>query len=239
MIERPQHLNISVVTTTDPRAGHLPALLQELSLLARDSQLDIEVVVVDDMKLWPSQEIANSESHPGLTIKPIWYPERRGQLEAMLSGITAAKNDIIYATDPDMFSCVKELPEMLVKLDEKTSLIHGARTVRGDIGLSRRLGSKVANLAVRLITGISAPDLQSSIALLRRSHVVPLLSTATEHTNIKLYLYARLGPALKIHWLKGSTPSGSPSQYHYLSLASVFIQLIKDSIKLRILLRAI
>lgn len=226
-----------MVTTTDPTAGHLPALLRELSALAGAGTLNIEVVVVDDMKLWPSKDSICFEKLSGLTINPLWYPERRGQLEAMLSGIAAANGDVIYATDPDMFGCVKELPKMLSLLDERTSLVHGARSIRTDIGLMRRVGSRMANLAVQWITGISAPDLQSSIALLRRSHITPLLQNVASHTNMKLYLYARLGSALKVYWLKGGTPSDSPSQYSFISLVGVLLNLIRDSIRLRFMLK--
>lgn len=230
---------LSVVTTTDPSAGCLPELLKRLSQLAMQRGELFEVVVVDDLKLWPSESQAKLDSLPGLQLRPLWYPEHRGQLAAMLAGITQATGERVFTTDPDMFACISELPDMLEELQENTALIHGIRPNRQDIGPLRLFGSQIANTTVRTITGLKVPDLGSPVALLRPALVAPLMAETYRLRNPRLFLYTRLGPALRTFRLKNAPPAGNPSQYRLFTLISLFFQLIQDSIAVRHRLRAL
>ena len=224
---------LSVVTTTDPTAGHLGELLNRLSRLATERNEWFEVVVVDDLKLWPSAHQALLDTRPGLQLRPLWYPEHRGQLAAMLAGINLATADRVFTTDPDMFACVGELPAMLEELQENTALIHGIRPNRKDIGPLRLLGSRLANATVRAITGVKVSDLGSPVTLLRPSLVATAMGEANRLPNPRLFLYARLGPALRTFKLAGSAPPGTPSQYRLFTLITLFFQLVQDSIAVR------
>ena len=103
---------LSIITTTDPAARQLPKLLDALSSLATQMSQSFEVIVIDDLKLWPSSDDCHLDTYPGLVIHPLWYPEYRGQLRAMLSGIMIAQGDSILTIDPDMHPCVPEIPGM-------------------------------------------------------------------------------------------------------------------------------
>src|SRR5690606_12022132 len=112
---------------------HLSKLLCCLSVLAEQRNELFEVVIVDDLKLWPSAESAPPLSLRGLKLRIIWYPERRGQLAAMLAGVQETSSDLVFTTDPDMYACINELPAMLEEMQESTVLIHGIRSNRQDI----------------------------------------------------------------------------------------------------------
>lgn len=232
-ISNPPLPALSVVTTTDPAAGHLPELLRRLSTLAIERSELFEVVVVDDLKLWSDLSQIRLADHPGLLLRPLWYPEHRGQLAAMLAGIGLASSTRIYTTDPDMFSCVSELPAMLDQLGDDVAVLHGVRPRRLDAALPRRCGSWLANGMVRAIAGLQVADLGSPVALLRPALVQPLLADAAQLRNPRLYLYARLGVALRSYSLASGTPAGSPSQYQLLTLMKLFFRLIRESMEVR------
>src|SRR5690554_706841 len=213
---------LSVVTTTDPAAGYLSVLLSNLSQLASKQGTLIEVVVVDDLKLWSSPDSAVLASLPGLQLRPLWYPEHRGQLAAMLAGIQLASSPRVFTTDPDMFACVDELPAMLEQLSENTPLLHCVRPTRTGIGLLRLWGSHAMNLMVRAITGVTAKDLGSPVALLRPALITPLMDEARQLRNPRLFLYTRLGSSLRTFNLKSGSPPGAPSQYRLFTLITLF-----------------
>lgn len=231
--------SISVVTTTDPVAGFLSELLDQLSKLALERGELFEVVVVDDLKLWRDSSQISMADHPGLVVKTIWYPEHRGQLPAMLSGVAQAGCPTVFTTDPDMFACVRELPAMLDQFDETTALLHGVRPHRLDAGLIRRFGSRLTNWLVSVITGLRITDLGSPIALLRPAQLMPLLDEAGHPANPRLYLYALLGSAVRFYSLKQGAPPGSPSQYRLFTLIKLFCQLFRESMEVRQKLKAI
>lgn len=224
---------LSVVTTTDPVAGHLPALLTQLSVQAEACGELFEVIIVDDLKQWQSAAAITLPALPGLILRPLWYPEQRGQLAAMLAGLALASADVVVTTDPDMFACVVELPALRQQLQPGIQLVHAARTDRPDAGPLRRAGSLLANLAVRLIAGLQAPDLNSPVTLLRRTAAQDLLGCVGRIRNPRLYLYASLGPALSVYSLRHGTPAGSPSQYRLFTLIALFFSLIRDSMEVR------
>lgn len=225
--------DLSVVTTTDPVAGHLPALLMQLSALACACGELFEVIIVDDLKQWQSAATISLPSLPGLILRPLWYPEQRGQLPAMLSGLAQANADTVFTTDPDMFACVTELPALRQRLQPGIELVHAARTTRPDAGPLRRIGSTLANLTVGLITGLRVTDLNSPMTLLRRTAAQDLLDSVGHIRNPRLYLYASLGPALSTYPLACGAPAGSPSQYRLFTLIALFFSLIRDSMEVR------
>ena len=224
---------LAVITTTDPVAGLLPTLLGRLSALAMTRGEIIEVVIVDDLKQWPAPDLTILPDFTGLHIKTLWYPERRGQLSAMLAGVAQTRCPMIYTTDPDMFACVSELPEMLDQLDDNTILLHGVRSRRADVGLVRRIGSHLANVIVSTLTGIQTADLGSPIALLQAARIQPILDEGAEAANPRLYLYARLGNAARSYPLENGAQKGVPSQYRLFTLVALFFRLIRQSIEIR------
>lgn len=232
-IEPDPQPSLSVVTTTDPVAGHLPALLTQLSAQACSCGERFEVIIVDDLKQWQSAATITLPTLPGLTLRPLWYPEQRGQLPAMLAGLALASADTVFTTDPDMFACVAELPALRQQLQAGIQLVHAARTTRPDASPLRRVGSTLANLAVRLIAGLQVTDLNSPVTVLRRATAQDLLGSVGRIRNPRLYLYASLGPALSAYSLSHGAPVGSPSQYRLFTLIALFFSLIQDSMEVR------
>lgn len=225
--------DLSVVTTTDPLGGQLPFLLKALSSYALESQQPVEVVVVEDMKLWPTHEVSRHPGHyPGLCIRLVQYPERRGQLQAILTGISQATGRYVLTIDPDMHRCVGEIPRMLSFMQHGYLLVHGVRSSRPDIGLLRRFGSILANKAVRLVSGVRIRDIGSAVALFHRS-ALDVLETLMQEGNPRLRLYHVLGDRVGFYPLMEGSIAGVPSQYRLTRLIAHFLALLRDSLVFR------
>ncbi|MDF1637860.1 MAG: hypothetical protein P1U79_10250 [Alcanivorax jadensis] len=222
-----------MITTTDPAANQLPQLLRALSILATEAEQTIEVVIVDDLKLWPDADSCTYEHYDNLLINTLWYPEIRGQLTAILCGIEVALHDQLLTIDPDMHTCVQDISAMQTTIARGYSVVHGARPQREDIGAIRRLGSHLANTIVKRLTHIHVNDIGSPVALIDRYTLQNLAPLLPQGPNPKLALYMALGNQVASQPLSAGSAKEVPSQYSLGMLVSVFVRLIRDCIILR------
>lgn len=221
---------ISVVTTTDPIARQLPRLLDTLSLLATKKNKIIEVIIVDDLKQWAEGGISISP-RAGLLIRPLWYPEYRGQMLATISGIEITQGQRILTIDPDMYECISEIPEMIGLLDKGTfQAVHGKRARRPDIGRLRQLASAAINALVRHIAKIDIADIGSPVLLINREVLGQI--SLRENGNPLINAYVKLGPSIAVYKLHCSSQK-TPSQYSIIALARLFFRMVLDSLKVR------
>lgn len=228
---RTSQIWISVVTTTDPIARQLPKLLDTLSLLATENSKIIEVIIVDDLKQWPKGNIS-IPPHSGLLIRALWYPESRGQMCAIISGIEITRGQRILTIDPDMYECVAEIPAMISLLDKGTfQAVHGKRIARPDTGRLRLLASAMINALVRHIAKIDIPDIGSPILLINRDILAKI--ALRENGNPRISAYAKLGSSITVYTLRCSSKI-SPSQYSTITLAKLFFKMILDSFRIRL-----
>jgi len=217
---------LTVVTTSDPVARNLPRLLSALSRLAVHSAETIEVIIVDDLKYWPTKEAAAPPSYPGLLTRTIWYPERVGQLAAVIRGLQTATAEQVLTIDPDMYKCTTEVPKMRRLLTGDTCIVHGYRCNRRDASYVRRAGSWLANALVRHITGIQVPDIGSPIALLKHDVLAEHL---IDEGNPRLNAYIELGTRVAAYPLENGADRNTPSQYSPYNLLVTLFQLIRSA----------
>ena len=229
--ERP---TLSVVTTTDPNANKLPHLLSQLSIFAQNTDQVIEVVIVDDLNLWPDEKSCSYTFHTSLTIRTIWYPETRGQLRAMLCGLLAARNDQLLTIDPDMHPCIQDIPAMQSAMAHGYLVVHGTRPRRDDISTLRRIGSAVANIAIKWITNIRVDDIGSPVSLIDREVLAKQNSLMENGLNPRLALYMMLDDKVLGLPLSQGSPKDTPSQYSTAMLARTFLSLVRHSLTLRL-----
>ena len=226
-------LYLSIITTTDPVARQLPLLLAALSSLAQQQAALIQVVIVDDLRQWQGMASAPDYTYPGLRITPLRPAKRLGQAQALSLGITYAEAPVLMTIDPDLHACVPEIPVMMSMLGGDIVAVHGCREKRPDAGLSRRIGSRLANQMVRWLTGLRVDDIGSPVTLLERRLLVTLQPPPDTGVNARLYTYLMLGPALATYSLKHGTAARVPSQYSLPALAGIFAKLLWECLRTR------
>jgi glycosyltransferase involved in cell wall biosynthesis len=152
-----------------------------------------EIIVVDDGSADGTPEIltALSRQYPGL--RSIRHPQNRGYGAAVLTGLRAARHDLVLLCDADAQFDLQELPKLLALIDE-ADLVTGYRRVRRD-STHRRLNALLWNALIRLTLGVKVRDLNCAFKLFRR----PVLERAGLHmasstgAAINAELLARLG----------------------------------------------
>lgn len=226
---------LSVITTTDPVAGQLPALLQELSSLAIRRNDHYEVIIVDDLGQWEIGTPPIYKKFPHLLIRTIQPKQRQGQLKAIQRGLEKAAAPIMLTIDPDLHQCVPEIPYMAAMLNAKTMAIHAVRTKRTDVGTFRKIASGTVNMLVRNITGLQVRDIGSPITLFKKEvlDMIPPAS-AGRQLNLRLHIYIELGTRLACYNLKNGTKNDTPSHYNLIHLIQTSWRLLRDAVQIRI-----
>lgn len=226
---------LSVVTTSDPAAMRWKSLIRHANAFSLPAGWRVELIFVDDLKQWSGEKEALAAIKalaPELNIRVVWYPDRRGQLAAVMAGIRAAHGDAILTLDPDMGGVLAEITPMLERLERGCLIVHGYRRRRPGLGPGRRLGSLVANLSVRMLTGIRVPDLGSPVTLFSAS-ILPALSKIPPGIhNPRLFIYRYHGARLCRFALRDTGEEG-PSHYRGIDLARLYLELLIQCLKIR------
>lgn len=128
---------------------------------------DWEVIVVDDGSVDRTGEIldrlaADDPEH----IRVIHHSPNKGYAEALKSGFTSARHQLIFYTDSDNQFDVRELKNLL-PLVENADIVCGFRIYRFD-PLTRLVMSWGYNLLVRMIFRINVRDIDCAFKLFRR-----------------------------------------------------------------------
>jgi len=224
--------SLSIITTTDPLAGQLPTLLKELSALASSQAKLFEVVVVDDLAQWKKSPPPEENAFSSLHIKTICPSKRTGQINAIHSGLQQTTAPYLLTIDPDMHSCVPEIPTMLGMLDDNTLAVHGVRSARPDANILRLMGSALANKMVQKTTGLCVEDIGSPVSLFDRK-VLSMIPQQHQNANIKLLGYLILGSRLGSYRLQGRAAENTASHYKLAGLAQQLLRLFNDCLYTR------
>jgi glycosyltransferase involved in cell wall biosynthesis len=128
---------------------------------------DWEVIIVDDGSQDSTGEIADrlAASDPG-HIRVFHHKPNRGYAEALKTGFTSARSQLIFYTDSDNQFDVRELKNLL-PLIEDADIVSGFRIYRFD-PLTRLVLSWGFNLLVRIIFRINVRDIDCAFKLYRR-----------------------------------------------------------------------
>ena len=126
-----------------------------------------EVIVVDDGSHDRTGEILTSLSAEDPDrIRVFHHSPNRGYAEALKTGFTGARYQLIFYTDSDNQFDVRELSKLL-PLIEDADVVCGFRIYRFD-PLSRLIASWVFNLLVRVVFRINVRDIDCAFKLFRR-----------------------------------------------------------------------
>ncbi|HJQ68003.1 MAG TPA: glycosyltransferase family 2 protein [Blastocatellia bacterium] len=147
--------NIETATT------RMADVLRSLSLR------DWEVIIVDDGSADATGEIADrlAAADPD-HIRVFHHSPNRGYAEALKTGFTSARSQLIFYTDSDNQFDVREISNLL-PLIEDADIVSGFRIYRFD-PLTRLVLSWGFNLLVRIIFRINVRDIDCAFKLYRR-----------------------------------------------------------------------
>lgn len=154
-------MKISIVLPAKNEAKNISAVLQSIQSLKLDA--DVEVLVINDGSTDNTAELAKQGG-----AKVISHPYSQGNGAAIKTGARNATGDTIVFMDGDGQHNPVDIPMFLQKMEEGYDMVVGARNVKTQASLLRRLGNSFYNRFATLMTGHKIDDLTSGFRAVKR-----------------------------------------------------------------------
>ena len=170
----PELLDLSVVVPIYNEAESLPSLIEAITSAVQQTQLNYEIICVDDGSVDGSTQILTEIALKRNDIKAVILRRNYGQTPAMAAGFEYAQGKVIITLDGDLQNDPADIPLLLAKLEEGYDLVSGWRKNRQDAALTRLLPSKIANWLIGKVTGVKLHDYGCSLKAYRSELVADM-----------------------------------------------------------------
>ncbi|MEH2063544.1 MAG: glycosyltransferase family 2 protein [Nostoc sp.] len=195
--------DVSVVVPIHDEVESLPLLLEAIASTLSFSQINYEIICVDDGSTDGSGEFLKKEAQIRTDLKAVILRRNYGQTAAMAAGFHYAVGKAIVTLDADLQNDPADIPMLLAKLDEGYDLVSGWRQKRQDGAVNRLLPSKIANWLIRRTTSVNIHDYGCSL----KAYRAELLADMNLYGELHRFL-----PALA--YIEGARITEMPVRHH-------------------------
>jgi glycosyltransferase involved in cell wall biosynthesis len=167
--------NLSIIIPVFNEQEGLTKTIREMDDLLENPEFEIEIIFVNDASTDKSSEILQGLA--GRSYKVLHHETNRGYGAALKTGIKSASSEYICIADADGTYPYSEIPHLAQAMSSGYSMVVGART--GDtvkIPLLRRLPKWILNKLVNYLTGVTVPDINSGLRVMRKEDVERFLN---------------------------------------------------------------
>lgn len=177
------HPSLSVLLPAYNEAENLPEVIDEISTVLHDLEIDFEVLVVDDGSNDGSPQVLESlaEKHPEL--RALLLRRNFGKSAALSAGLPQCRNDVVVLMDADGQDDPAGISALLEKLDGGYDLVTGRRSIRNDRFI-KRTTSILYNWVTSRVSGVDGRDFNSGFKVMTRS----LASELTLYGELHRYI---------------------------------------------------
>ncbi|MEH2175057.1 glycosyltransferase family 2 protein [Nostoc sp.] len=195
--------DVSVVVPIHDEVESLPLLLEAIASTLSSSQVNYEIICVDDGSTDGSGDFLKEQAQIRTDLKAVILRRNYGQTAAMAAGFYYAVGKAIVTLDADLQNDPADIPMLLAKLDEGYDLVSGWRQKRQDGAVNRLLPSKIANWLIRRTTSVNIHDYGCSLKAYRSE----LLADMNLYGELHRFL-----PALA--YIEGARITEVPVRHH-------------------------
>lgn len=141
-------------------------LARQLLEALRNEPRGLELILVDDASKDDTWDRILEAQRGDSRIRALRHARRGGQSAALWTGFRASRGEIIATLDGDLQNDPADLPRLLAEL-ASCDLATGIRTQRKDSAV-RRLSTKVARVARRVVFGVDFRDSACNLRAFKR-----------------------------------------------------------------------
>jgi glycosyltransferase involved in cell wall biosynthesis len=132
---------------------------------------DFEIIFIDDASSDGSQALLEQIASLDSRVVVVQLRRNFGQTPALAAGFDFARGDIIISMDGDYQHDPADLPKFVQKINEGYDIVSGWRENRVDDFVTRRLPSKLANWAMKKLSGVDLRDFGTTFKAYRRETI--------------------------------------------------------------------
>jgi glycosyltransferase involved in cell wall biosynthesis len=156
-----------------------------------------ELICVDDgSRDGTGRRLAEVAERYGPHVRVIRLRRNFGQTAAMQAGFDTARGELIATLDGDLQNDPADIPRMVEELLERDlDLLQGWRRKRQDDLLLRKIPSRIANLLIGKVTGVSLHDYGCSLKIYRSEVIQELTLLGEMHRFIPVWVAGVTAPS--------------------------------------------
>lgn len=148
---------ISILIPAHNEEGNIARLFERLDIAVSGIGRSTEIVIVDDGSTDKTAEKIRAESEKNANIHCITHDKCLGATEALKSGFSAVRGDIVILLPADLESDpAEDVPLLMEKMDQGYDVVTGWRVSRGD---NKQFASWFANAISRLVFRTNVHDM--------------------------------------------------------------------------------
>jgi len=159
--------DLSIVVPVYNEVENVRPLLDEITAVMADQELDYEVVFVDDGSKDGSFELLRELAAADPHVVVIRFRRNHGQTAAFAAGFDHAYGRLILTMDADRQNDPADIPKLLAKLAEGYDVVNGWRQNRQDAFIMRKIPSFIANRLIARFSQVPLHDRGCSLRVFR------------------------------------------------------------------------
>lgn len=179
---------VSIVVPVYNEVDAIPALLERLKTVTAGVPGDYkyEFVFIDDGSTDGSLNVALNLTKSEPRLKVVELRGNYGQTAALQAGFDAAQGDIIISMDADLQHFPEDIPKFLKKIEEGFDVVCGWRHDRKE-GVIRRWPSRVANMMIRYVSGLTIHDIGTTFRAYRKDILDDIILLGENHRFVPVF----------------------------------------------------
>jgi dolichol-phosphate mannosyltransferase len=186
-IDRSRSASVSVVIPVFNERESIQALVDSLFPVLESLGRPFEVIAVNDGSVDGSLSELRTAAETRSEFKVVNLARNYGQTAAMMAGFDHASGEIIVPIDADLQNDPRDIPDLLVKIDEGYDVVSGWRRDRKDTSIRRNLASRIANFLISWLSGVHLHDYGCSLKAYRRTVIENVRLYGEMHRFIPIY----------------------------------------------------
>ncbi len=196
-------LDLSVVVPLFNEEESLPELVEWITRVAVQSNLNHEIILVDDGSRDNSWNVIENLSENFPKIKGIRFKRNYGKSAALHCGFQESLGEVVISMDADLQDNPDEIPELVNMVREGGyHLVSGWKKKRFD-PLGKTIPSKLFNRTARMVSGIKLHDFNCGLKAYRNEVVKNIEVYGEMHRYIPILAkragYAKIGEKVVLH----------------------------------------
>lgn len=181
---------LSIVIPVCNEAESLETLWNELDAVAREAQLDLDVVMVDDGSTDGSWEVICRLAAADPRVGGVRLRRNFGKAAALSAGFEEVRGDRVMTLDADLQDDPREIPRFLAAIEEGYDVVSGWKRVRHD-PWHKVIPSRIFNWMVSRFTGVRLHDHNCGMKCYRREVLGEVRLYGELHRFIPVLAHAR------------------------------------------------